>query len=196
MKTINPTAVQAVPAAPAAPRPTWRVVLALALPVLAQQFLILTVNLSDRFLTGRFASPAERALAVGHRLTAIGLLGAATPGTALPARVVGAEIPWEMGRQETVRQVSYQAAQTTAGYLAWFISSYTVLVSVGSTALVARFTGAGDRAAAVHATNQAILLAAGLGLAGTVAGLAGLAVLIAALQLHGPAGEFAVAYLR
>jgi putative MATE family efflux protein len=196
MTTIDPTAAQTVPAAPAAPRPTWHVVLALALPVLAQQFLILTVNLSDRFLTGRFASPSERVEAISHRLTAIGVLGAATPGTALPARVVGAEIPWELGRQETERQVSYQAAQTTAGYLAWFISSYTVLVSVGSTALVARFTGAGNRAAAVHATNQAILLAAGLGLAGTAAGLAGLEALIAALQLRGPAGDFAVAYLR
>src|SRR5438067_1523996 len=39
--------------------------------------------------------------------------------------------------------VPYQAAQTTANYLAWFISSCSALVSVGSTALVARFIGAG-----------------------------------------------------
>src|SRR5262245_20015088 len=31
----------------------------------------------------------------------------------------------------TVKPVAYQAAQTTGNYLAWFISSYTVLVSVG-----------------------------------------------------------------
>ena len=192
MKTIE----SATGRATAAPRPTWHVVLALALPVLAQQFLILTVSLSDRFLAGRFASPSERVEAIGHRLTALGLLGAATPGTALPARVAGAEIPWEMGRLEMARQVSYQAAQTTAAYLAWFISSYTVLVSVGSTALVARFTGAGNHAGAVHAANQSILLAVGLGVAGTVVGVAGLEALIAALQLHGPSGEFAVAYLR
>ena len=80
-----------------------------ALPVLAQQFLQLTVNLSDRFLAGNFQ--------------------AATPE----------------------EQPAYQAAQTTANYLAWFISSYVVLVSVGSTALVARFTGAGDQVGRTHA---------------------------------------------
>ena len=53
------------------------------------------------------------------------------------------------GRFQTAipeQQPAYQAAQTTANYLTWFISSYVVLVSVGSTALVARFTGAGDLA--------------------------------------------------
>ncbi len=35
--------------------------------------------------------------------------------------------------------VPYQAAQTTANYLAWFISSFSALVSVGSTALVSAF---------------------------------------------------------
>jgi putative MATE family efflux protein len=177
-------------------RPTWRLVLALALPALAQQYLILTVALSDRFLAGHFAAPHERVEALGHRLTALGLLASSPPGSALPARVAIAETSWEAGRQATARQMSYQAAQTTAAYLAWFISSYTVLVSVGSTALVARFTGAGERAAAVHATNQSILLAAGLGLAGAAGGLVGLEGLIGLLQLHGPAGEFAVAYLR
>src|SRR5437660_646060 len=118
MKTADPVTLP--PAERAAPaRAIWHVVLTLALPVLAQQFLILTVNLSDRFLAGRFASPHESVEAV------------------------------EPGLQATAPQVAYQAAQTTAGYLAWFISCYTVLVSVGSTALVARFTGAGDRAAAV-----------------------------------------------
>src|SRR4051812_7113249 len=40
---------------------------------------------------------------------------------------------------------SYQAAQTTANYIAWFISSASALVAVGGTALVARFVGAGER---------------------------------------------------
>ena len=43
---------------PAIARPLWRVVLALALPVLAQQFLNLTINLSDRALAGRFQTAA------------------------------------------------------------------------------------------------------------------------------------------
>src|SRR6185503_7300755 len=47
----------------------------------------------------------------------------------------------------------YLSALNTAGYLYWFVSSYTVLVSVGSTALVARFVGAKDWAMARHATG-------------------------------------------
>src|SRR5881296_449398 len=90
--------------------PIWREVMILAWPVLARQFLILLVGLSDRYLAGHFHPPDES------------------------------------------QQVSYQAAQTTANYLAWFIVSYTVLVSVGSTALVARFVGAGDRLLAIRVT--------------------------------------------
>src|SRR4051812_14333147 len=36
------------------------------------------------------------------------------------------------------------SAQATAHYVAWFISSYTVLVSIGATAVVAHCVGAGD----------------------------------------------------
>jgi putative MATE family efflux protein len=92
--------------------------------------------------------------------------------------------------------VAYQSAQTTAIYLAWLINSYAFLVSIGSTALVARFVGAREPAAAIRVTNQAILLAVFLGLLGTFAGLLSLDPLIAVLQLHGPAAEFAKDYLR
>jgi putative MATE family efflux protein len=93
-------------------------------------------------------------------------------------------------------QLASQAAQTTANYLSWFVASYTVLVSVGSTALVARFVGAGDRGAAVRVTNQSLLLAAALGLLGSAVGLTGLPLLVRALQLQGEAATFAVDYLR
>ena len=93
-------------------------------------------------------------------------------------------------------RVASQAAQTTATYLAWFISCYAVLVSVGSTALVARFIGAGDRAAAIRVTNQSLLLAVFLGLAGSVAGLLWVKDLMALLQLRGEVAGFAVEYLR
>jgi putative MATE family efflux protein len=125
----------------------------LALPVLVQQILILTVGLSDRFLAGNY----------------------------------------QQGTAE--EQIAYQAAQTTAHYLAWFISSYTVLVSVGSTALVARFVGAGAWKDAIHATNQSLVLAVILGLIGTIAGMLGLQVLVEVLQLKGESNAFAVAYL-
>jgi putative MATE family efflux protein len=93
-------------------------------------------------------------------------------------------------------QVATQAAQTTAHYLAWFLTSYTVLVTVGGTALVAHFLGAGDRRGAIRVTHQTLLLATVLGLLGTTVGLIGLPALVRVLQLQGPAADFAVAYLR
>lgn len=90
---------------------------------------------------------------------------------------------------------AYLAALTTAGYLYWFVSSYTVLVSVGSLALVARFVGAGDRALANRATGQAILLAAAFGLLGSVAGVLGLPALIDALRLTGPSARHCYEFL-
>lgn len=171
-------------------------VLRLALPVLAQQFLILVVGLSDRYLAGRFAGvgPEQEAEAVGHQLMALGRLGGGFSGNGW-GDVLSAEASWEAARQLSARQVAYQAAQTTATYLAWAISSYTVLVSVGSTALVARFVGAGNRAAAIHVTNQSIFLGATLGLLGSALGLVSMRALLAAMQLRGEAADFAADYL-
>src|SRR4051794_13673785 len=77
---------------------------------------------------------------------------------------------------------TYLAALTTAGYIYWFVSSYTVLVSVGATALVARFVGAGDLALARRAAAQAVVLAVVFGAAGSAAGLLGLPLLVEALR--------------
>jgi putative MATE family efflux protein len=94
------------------------------------------------------------------------------------------------------QHVAYQAAQTTANYLNWFISCYTILVSVGSTALVARFVGAGDKARAVRVTNQSMLLAITLGLLGPlVVAIGGLCPLVEMLRLRGDAAQFAADYL-
>jgi putative MATE family efflux protein len=136
------------------PGSTVRHVLALAWPVLVQQFLIIAVDLSDFFLAGWFR-PADPS-----------------------------------------KHVAYQAAQTTAGYLAWLITCFTVFVTVGSTALVARFVGARDRAGAVHATSQSVTLAAGFGLLGTVAGLLGVQDIVRLLGLTGDAAAFGASYLR
>ncbi len=179
--------------------PTWRLVLWLALPVLGQQGLTLVVNLSDRFLAGHLQalSPAQKAEALGQRLLTVGLLGSTAPGGSLLERCAAAEAAWEAARQVTARQAAYQAAQTTANYLAWFISSYTALVSVGSTALVARFIGAGNQGLARHVTNQSILLALLLGGLFSAAGLlGGIETLIDLLQLRGEAAGLAWAYLQ
>jgi putative MATE family efflux protein len=128
---------------------TVRKVLLLAAPVLLQQFLILTVSLSDRFLAGAFE-----------------------------------------------KEAAYLAAQTTANYLGWLLTSYTYLVGVGSTALVARFVGARDRDGAIHVTNQSLLLAVCLGLLGSLAGLTGTRPLLWLLQLQDQTAELAAAYLQ
>src|SRR5262245_11492080 len=96
---------------------------------------------------------------------------------------------WLAGRYppEQGEQVAAQSAQTTARYLSWFLGSYAVLVTVGSTALVARFIGAGDRSSAIHVTNQSLLLASFLGTAGSIFGLVYVEKLMAALQLQGDA---------
>jgi putative MATE family efflux protein len=136
------------------PRPTWRLVLSLAWPVLVQQFLILSVGLYDQYLAGN-NTPEDRALHVG-----------------------------------------YQAAQTTANYIAWFISSCSTLVCVGGTALVARFIGAGETGQANRVVNQSILLAAIFGILATPVSLALLPSIVDALNLTGGAGQSAVRFLQ
>jgi putative MATE family efflux protein len=174
---------------------TWRLVLLLALPVLAQQSLILVVNISDRYLAGNLVGVREQAEAIGFRLLAVGQV--ASPGSGLGDRTVLAAAAWSAAEELSARQAAFQAAQTTANYLAWFITSYTVLVSVGSTALVARFIGAGDRKLAIRVTHQSLLLGAALGGVATLWALTGgVEWLVAALQLGGEAANLAVAYLQ
>jgi putative MATE family efflux protein len=183
----------------ALPLPGRRLVLMLALPVLAQQGLIFLVNQSDRFLAGhlRVVTPREQGQLLGQ-LVAAGSAGANfSPGADLASRVVQVESAWDAARQAAARQISFQAAQTTAQYVAWFIQCYTILVTVGSTALVARFTGAGDRELAVRVTHQSLLLAIGFALAATLVALAGgLRLLVELLQLGGMAEQFALDYLQ
>jgi putative MATE family efflux protein len=179
------------------PRSMVRLVLALAWPVLVQQGLVLAVDLSDFFLAGHFdpVPRQERLEATGQRLLALGQLA---PGGA-PAGIgpaLAAEAPWALANATEARHVAYQAAQTTAGYLAWLITCFTIFVTVGSTALVARFVGARDGPAAVHAANQSLTLAVLFGLVGTAAGLLTVEAVVRLLGLTGAAAEFGAAYLR
>jgi putative MATE family efflux protein len=107
-------------------------------------------------------------------------------------RLLAGRFQEALGKEDLI---ATQAAMTTASYLGWLVASYTVLVSVGSTALVARFIGAGSHAEAIHVTNQSILLAAVLGLLGSATVLPLLPAAMAVLGLHGPAAEFALEYL-
>src|SRR5262249_44999281 len=94
------------------------------------------------------------------------------------------------------KHIAYQAAQPTAPYLTWVISSYTVVVRVGATALVARFVGAREWPLAIHATNQSLVLAAAFGLLASMCGLFFLPEIVALLQLDGDAAVYAADYLQ
>ena len=111
------------------PKPTVGVVLALALPVLAQYGLSQVVLLSDSVIAGRLEDGSRSGAAI-------------------------------------------QAAQTNTHYLSWAVTSYAILVTVGSTALVARFVGAGDISLARDATHQSLLLGVIFAGLATAAGLA------------------------
>jgi putative MATE family efflux protein len=92
-------------------------------------------------------------------------------------------------------RADYLSALTTAGYLYWCVTSYTVLVSVGATALVARFVGAGEWTDARKATGQAVLLGIAFGLIGTLAGVLGLRPLIDLVGPPAKAGEHCLTFL-
>jgi len=96
---------------------------------------------------------------------------------------------------DPTQHISYQSAQTTANYLAWFIASCGTLVSVGATAMVARFVGAKDLDTANRVTHQSLLLAMGFGAVFSVVGLVFLHDLIYALRLQATTAETAIQFL-
>jgi putative MATE family efflux protein len=89
----------------------------------------------------------------------------------------------------------HRAALTTANYLYWFFSSYSVVVSAGATALVGRMVGAKDWLTANRATGQAIILAVVFGGLASVIATLGFPSLMQALQLEQNTAAIAVQYL-
>jgi putative MATE family efflux protein len=88
------------------------------------------------------------------------------------------------------------AAMSLLAYILWLFNTLFATVSIGATALVARFSGAGDRAAAIRTTHQALLAGAVMALALTVPiWLAG-PTLIALLQLRGEAADLVWQYVQ
>jgi putative MATE family efflux protein len=192
----------APPPAPAnwvqASQQPWKAVMFLAWPVLAQQLLVLIVSLSDGWLGGNYraVSEVEKVQAHSYRTQASAqLASAALSGLPVPG-LVAAEASWQTAERIMARQTAIQSAQTTAMYMAWFLSSTTILVTVGSTALVARFIGAGNRELAVRVTNQSIALAAVIGVIISIAGLATTESFVRLMQLEGDSAVFAADYLQ
>lgn len=140
-------------------------------------------------------TPAHTKRTIGRQVLALALPALAQQYLYLLVRLSDQYLADHFELPDPSQRQIYLSALTTAGYLYWFVSSYTILVSVGATALVARFVGAGDWILARRASGQAILLAVAFGILGCIAGLLGLPVLIESLQLTGDAGRFCSEFL-
>src|SRR5437667_3291774 len=113
--------------------------------------------------SGQAASPSNRT--IWRQVLALALPNLAQQYLHLLVQLSDQKIAAEFPVPAADR-ADYLSALTTAGYLYWCVTSYTVLVSVGATALVARFVGGGDWSLARRATGQAVLLGIGFGLFG------------------------------
>ena len=83
-----------------------------------------------------------------------------------------------------------------AGYIGWLMTMLFWLVGIGATAIISRAIGAKDLSEARRTTNQAFVMAAGLGLTGTVfvfVAAPGFALL---LNMKGNAATIATDYMR
>lgn len=89
----------------------------------------------------------------------------------------------------------HRAALTTANYLYWFASSYSIVVSVGATALVGRFVGGNEWAMANRATAQTVWLALAFGVLAAVVAVLAFPALLPLLNLADGPAEIAGRYL-
>ena len=90
---------------------------------------------------------------------------------------------------------AHLAAIIMADYLVWFLTGLFVMVSTGSTAMVARFSGSNQWTQAQWVTNQSLTLALALSISITAVGLIVVDPCISALKLQDDAHPFAVEYL-
>ena len=90
---------------------------------------------------------------------------------------------------------AHLAAIIMADYLVWFLTGLFVMVSTGSTAMVARFSGSNQWTQAQWVTNQSLTLALALSLSITTVGLLVIDPCVSALNLQEDAQPFAVEYL-
>ncbi len=91
--------------------------------------------------------------------------------------------------------LSIQTAQTTGQYFAWLISSYSVIVTVGTTALIARFIGACDFKSASKVVQQSIFLAFLLGTLASILAISFVPFILQFIGLQGNAASEAYGFL-
>jgi len=144
--------------------------------------------------TRRSASPLERTSHVisGPVRATVFRLAIPVLGEQMLNTFVGLFDTWLAGQISAVAT----SAVGIAAYVAWLASMLVMLVGTGTTALVARHAGSGDRDEANRDANQSVTLAVVVGLA-TFAGLWTLAPWIARyVRLEGEGFDITVAYLR
>ncbi|MFQ3592430.1 MAG: MATE family efflux transporter [Gemmataceae bacterium] len=95
----------------------------------------------------------------------------------------------------TTNQSATQAAQTTAYYLSWFLSSAAVLVNSGAAAVVAHRIGANKPEQANQILHQSILLAMGVGFVLAISFTVTLVPFLHLLQLEAETVHYASRYL-
>ena len=88
------------------------------------------------------------------------------------------------------------AAINQIRYVTWMVFNLFAVVSIGATAMVARFVGAGDRRQANRVAHQAVLLGIVIAVVMMIVGHLLLEPFVRLLQLEGEAAELAVRYLR
>jgi putative MATE family efflux protein len=93
-------------------------------------------------------------------------------------------------------KAEHLAAVTVSTYLLWFLASVLTIVSVGATALVARFSGANQPLAAARTAQQAVTMALFLGTAVLVVGWVASPRIVRVLNLSGLSAEAAAMFLR
>jgi putative MATE family efflux protein len=87
------------------------------------------------------------------------------------------------------------AAMNLVAYVLWLLTSLFVVISIGATALVARFVGAADPQLANRAANQAALLGAALALPALAAAALLARPLVQVMQLDEEASRLVLEYL-
>jgi len=107
--------------------------------------------------------------------------------------LVGQSDTWITGRY--LREPVYLATVNSIIYLLWLLTEVFVFLAIGSTALIARFIGAGDRESAERITNQSMLGGAVVSVAATLAGLLFGENLAHAMSLQGEEAALAARYL-
>lgn len=83
-----------------------------------------------------------------------------------------------------------------AGYVGWLMTMLFWLVGIGATAIISRAIGAKNLSEARRTTNQAFVMAAGLGLTGTAFVLVTAPGFAALLNMKGVAATIAIDYMR